>query len=336
MSSGAALVQDAKIQYGRELSLIQSQGNYAFHQMTKDLNPSELGDEAWEIKSRYLLALLAVQHRAGQQASLDYLTNVGTAAGFPPGVAMPSQISQDRVGRLPSGLVAAALFTTVPMAVAHRTRMGYSGQEAWDKSYNLMGRAVREAAWHESRATITDSLKTERIDWETLDAKYEKSRFENRREKATYDRERAYYEDHRRMMRNKSAQQKNRMGWGMSPSDPLITRYSRVPSPGACSFCLMLATKGAVYYKDSFSNGRSSSSEFNALGDARVHLNCKCRLIAEAYPGAYKDTIFGSAEDFAKAQWTDHRYNRTYVLKNLVEGKIVVPDLSPMDVTLVA
>lgn len=336
MSSGAALVQDAKIQYGRELSLIQSQGNYAFHQMTKNLDPSELGDEAWAIKSRYLLALLALQHRAGQQASLDYLTNVGTAAGFAPGVAIPSQLSQDRVGRLPSGLLAAALFTSVPLAVAHRVRVGYSVQEAWDKSYSLMGRAVREAAWHESRATITDSLKTERIDWETLDTEYEVARFENQREKAAYDRERAYYDDHRRLMRNKSAQQKNRMGWGMSYSDPLITRYARMPSPGACSFCLMLATKGAVYYKDSFSSERSRSSAFNALGDARVHLNCKCRLVAEAYPGAYKDTIFGSAEDFAKSEWKDHRYNRTYVLKNLVAGKIVVPNLSPMDVTLVA
>ena len=67
-----------------------------------------------------------------------------------------------------------------------------------------------------------------------------------------------------------------------------------------------------------------------------MHRNCKCRLLAEAFPGAYDGKVFGSAADFANAEWTDHRYERTYELKSLVEGKIVVPDLGRMDVTLVA
>ena len=206
--------------------------------------------------------------------------------------------------------------------------MGLSVTEAWGKSYGLMGRAVSEAAWFEARETMTDSLKSEGIDWKSLDDRFENARMENR--------EREYLKDHRRMMRNKSAQQKEWMGWGSSNGDPLITRYARVPSPGACSFCLMLATKGAVYYKDSFSSGNSSSSRFNGLGEARVHRNCKCRLLAEAFPGAYEGKVFGSAADFAKAEWTDHRYERTYELKNLLNGRIVVPDLAPADVVLAA
>ena len=206
------------------------------------------------------------------------------------------------MGKLPSGLAAAALFTTVPR-LSGTESVWVFGSGGVEQVVWLMGRAVSEAAWYESRETMTDSLKTEGIDWRTLDDAFENARMENR--------EREYLKDHRRMMRNKSAQQKERMGWGSSNGDPLITRYARVPSPGACSFCLMLATKGAVYYKDSFSNSSSSSSRFNNLGDARVHRNCKCRLLAEAFPGAYDGKVFGSAADFANAEWTDHRYKRT-------------------------
>ena len=328
MPSGSALVQGARSKYGRELARINREGVFAFTELMKSVDPGALTDESWELQSRYLIALLYVQQRAGQQASLDYLTSVGIASGFSPGRARPSLAAEDRIGKLPSGLAAAALFTTVPMAVRHRVSMGFSVQEAWNKSYGLMGRAVSEAAWFESRETMTDSLKSEGIDWKSLDADFENARMENR--------EREYLKDHRRMMRNKSAQQKERMGWGSSNGDPLITRYARVPSPGACSFCLMLATKGAVYYKDSFSSGDSSSSRFNGLGEARVHRNCKCRLLAEAFPGAYEGTVFGSAADFANAEWTDHRYERTYELKNLLNGRIVVPDLAPADVVLAA
>lgn len=328
MPSGEALVADARSRYGRELARINREGVFAFTELMKSVDPGALSDESWELQSRYLIALLYIQQSAGRQASLDYLTSVGIASGFSPGRARPSLAAEDRRGSLPSGLAAAALFTTVPMAVRHRVSMGFSEQEAWNKSYGLMGRAVSEAAWFEARETMTDSLKSEGIDWKSLDERFENARMEKR--------EREYLDDHRRMMRNKSAQQKERMGWGSSNGDPLITRYARVPSPGACSFCLMLATKGAVYYKDSFSSGDSSSSRFNALGEARVHRNCKCRLLAEAFPGAYEGKVFGSAADFAKAEWTDHRYERTYELKNLLNGRIVVPDLAPADVVLAA
>lgn len=43
------------------------------------------------------------------------------------------------------------------------------------------------------------------------------------------------------------------------------TRYARVPEPGACAFCLMLGSRGAVY---------TSDSVFGELG--RYHDNCRC------------------------------------------------------------
>ena len=43
------------------------------------------------------------------------------------------------------------------------------------------------------------------------------------------------------------------------------TRYARVPEPGACSFCLMLGSRGAVYDKDTV---------FGEMG--KYHDNCRC------------------------------------------------------------
>lgn len=46
-------------------------------------------------------------------------------------------------------------------------------------------------------------------------------------------------------------------------NDPAPTRYARVTRPGACSFCLMLATRGAVYRTE-------DSASF------RPHTRCTC------------------------------------------------------------
>ena len=180
MPSGEALVADARSRYGRELARINREGVFAFTELMKGVDPGALSDESWELQSRYLIALLYIQQSAGRQASLDYLTSVGIASGFSPGRARPSLAAEDRRGSLPSGLAAAALFTTVPMAVRHRVSMGFSEQEAWNKSYGLMGRAVSEAAWVEARETMTDSLKSEGIDWKSLDDDFENARMENR------------------------------------------------------------------------------------------------------------------------------------------------------------
>lgn len=47
------------------------------------------------------------------------------------------------------------------------------------------------------------------------------------------------------------------------------TMYARVPEPGACGFCLMLGSRGAVY--------ASKKSAFGELG--RYHDNCRCLAI---------------------------------------------------------
>lgn len=54
------------------------------------------------------------------------------------------------------------------------------------------------------------------------------------------------------------------------PSSP-FTRWRRVPSPGACDFCLILATRGAVYR--------------NAETAKRGHVNCRCVVEAAGIEG---------------------------------------------------
>lgn len=61
--------------------------------------------------------------------------------------------------------------------------------------------------------------------------------------------------------------------------------YRRVPEPGACAFCLMLATRGAVY-----------SSASTAGGDNRFHAHCRCHPQAETRFDARYDVVISPAD----------------------------------------
>jgi hypothetical protein len=52
---------------------------------------------------------------------------------------------------------------------------------------------------------------------------------------------------------------------GAVKKDPKAKGWARVPEPGACPFCLMLATRGAVY-------------RTKATADFRSHDHCKCHV----------------------------------------------------------
>lgn len=55
-------------------------------------------------------------------------------------------------------------------------------------------------------------------------------------------------------------------------------RYRRVPSPGACDFCLTLASRGAVYTKETAVMAKRANS---ILGGGRYHERCRCRAVVE-------------------------------------------------------
>ncbi|MBV7294921.1 hypothetical protein KRX51_03180 [Corynebacterium sp. TAE3-ERU12] len=60
------------------------------------------------------------------------------------------------------------------------------------------------------------------------------------------------------------------------------TRYARIPEPGACSFCLMLASRGAVYSRDKVTMSDMS----------KYHDNCRC-LGIEAPQATDEDPFAG-------------------------------------------
>lgn len=94
-------------------------------------------------------------------------------------------------------------------------------------------------------------------------------------------------------------------------SDPQAKGWARIPNVGACSFCLMLASRGAVYKSE-------SSAEFQA------HDHCECT--AEAWwRGHYEPTARVRA---AQALWRDSTKGRSgndarVAFRQAVEGRPV-------------
>lgn len=89
---------------------------------------------------------------------------------------------------------------------------------------------------------------------------------------------------------------------GNVAADRAARGYARVPEGGACSFCLMLATRGAVY-KHQRSRGRgdsfaASNAEFTGAGTIKVHDHCDC----------HPEPVFGAYEPPARVRAADALY----------------------------
>lgn len=78
--------------------------------------------------------------------------------------------------------------------------------------------------------------------------------------------------------------------------DPEAKGWARIPEADACYFCAMLASRGAVYSKDSFV---ASNGKFTGKGKFKVHDNCRCNV--EPAFGEYEMTAQARA---AKKLWT--------------------------------
>ena len=324
--SGEEIALISRKRYMRDIEYLRNTGIMAYTQMLAGVDYRDLA-EGWDTKTGPLLTrLIDSQQFASRTATMTYLTAVGVGVGLGPGTALAPSASSNRNGRLPSGMFTSSLVSAIPLTVAHRIENGLTVPEAWNKSINYVARAVREAPYSESRLTTTDVLKEGNLNWEFDDVI------------ADSDLDFTVETEARRIRRNataKSAAAQNKVGQEMFPAR-WLARYSRMPSPGACSFCLMLATKGPVYYADSFSGRGASSSRLNAKGDARVHANCRCKLIAEPERGMYKSVVFGDANQYMNVQWKDARYKRTYTLSKLLNGKTFLPALAQSDSILAA
>lgn len=268
MSSGAALVSSSRSRLIQELEYARRLGIAAFEQVLRSLDPADL-DAVWDDYAPVLVKLIEAQQNAGRRSSLAYLSIIGLGAGLPYARARMPVEGVDRIGRLPSGMPVSALVNTVPMAVAHRMEMGMTQVEAWQKSRGYLLSAASAAAHQESRDVMTDVLKAEQVE---LEEPVDTGEFD---------------------------------GFVTSLED--LQRYVRVPSAGACQFCLMLSTKGPIFYRDSFSSTQASSRRFNGDGGARVHFNCKCTLLVVPNPSALKAALDGDAKSIETKVWKDTR-----------------------------
>jgi hypothetical protein len=69
-------------------------------------------------------------------------------------------------------------------------------------------------------------------------------------------------------------------------ADAKAKAWARVPEPGCCAFCALLATRGAVYKEDSF---KQSNAKFAGGGFSfKVHDHCRCHV--EPVFNAYEPT----------------------------------------------
>ena len=95
--------------------------------------------------------------------------------------------------------------------------------------------------------------------------------------------------------------------WRRLPS----IRYRRVPSPGACAFCLTLASRGAVYESARVALYRDG-------GSIRYHQNCRCYAVAS---GTVRDGMAISRADYDRLLTTYERGPRKGEPRQFYIGK---------------
>lgn len=321
--SGTEFGFDQRQRTIRELERLRREGVLAAKQVLDIITPQNI-DVLWPYAALLLDRLLQMQQEAGRDAMSAWMgaVAVGTGLGVPLGsrVALPAA-TFERNGRLPSGMPWQRLTSTGLIATAHRIENGMTAVEAVNYLKGQMVSAVAAQAHDEARKVGSDFLQqdAEGVDWAKLDAEYEQRISEIRRSRA--DEPVMSDEEVRRLRRNKSSKQKMTMGWyrgsDVALTPPGITRYIRVPSPGACPFCLVLATRGAVYYADSFRERKAWRKD----GKPKAHENCKCALMPEPAPGAWRDVVIGDEREYAAAVWRSTRYKREYDVATFLANK---------------
>lgn len=81
-------------------------------------------------------------------------------------------------------------------------------------------------------------------------------------------------------------------------ADKKAKGWARVIEPGACSFCILLATRGAVYREHSFT---TSNFKFSGPGAFKAHNHCRCSL----------EPVFGEYEPSADLRKWQALYQET-------------------------
>lgn len=116
-------------------------------------------------------------------------------------------------------------------------------------------------------------------------------------------------------------------------ADPKAKGYARQPEPNACSFCLMLASRGAVYKQDraggrgdSFAaSNRKFRGDLNDPSTIKVHDHCHCQ------PAPFWGSYEPSPEvDAAERLWVESTHGLSghaaqVAFRRAVEGRTAPP-----------
>ena len=311
MTSGAEFAAAQRRRLITDLTAARTQGLKAVQQLLSGVDPKDLA-AWWPYIAPILEDLIYALQLSGRRSALTYTSMLGTAMGAGAVIAMPSLAMQARDRMLPSGMQVSRLVRSAPLAVAHRIEMGMSPVEAWRVTSSHLVSAVADAVHDEARKVATDVLKAQTVDWDAMDAQFDQDIWTTQQ----WD----LWNEQRRIRRNMSprGQAALKEVWG----EAWAVRYIRIPSANACPFCLLLATKGPVYYGDSFG---ASNKRFRGNGEAKAHNHCQCVLVPEPTPGAFRGQVFGNPEQYAKAVWRDTRYKRDYDLSKFASRVAALP-----------
>jgi hypothetical protein len=105
--------------------------------------------------------------------------------------------------------------------------------------------------------------------------------------------------------------------------DPKARAWARVPEPGCCWFCAMLATRGAVYKADSFTDANARFADSAGWSShVKTHDHCRCHVepVFNAYePSAlirewtalYHDTVTGKGPKQSRREFR-HAFDTKY------------------------
>lgn len=256
--------------------------------------------DVWPYVQPLMGLVMQTQQDGARRILQGYFVGIALAVGV--AVALNSKpdinsLSAYRNGLLPSGMPWSRLISTVPTAIQHRVENGMSLRDALQRSKATLLVAANSQAFAEERNAAVDVLQ-----------------------------DTSRYSPGMQQLIKEERERKERMpaipagdvddNW--RPADTIFpVRYIRQPNPGACSWCLLLATKGAIF--------RSRETARSA-----GHNNCRCQVYPEPSPGAWRNKVLLTPAELEGKVWRDVKRDVTYDLASLAAkseriGRQVMP-----------
>jgi hypothetical protein len=288
--TGSRFAELQRQQVVRELEWLRRQGITGAQQLLNIITAENYA-EVWPYVAPLFDELMRIQQQGSRRLMQGYLIGSTLATGAL--IAVNSRPTIDpyvsyRDGRLPSGMPWIRLLTSFATAVDHRVENGMSLNMALHRTKMTLFGAASSQGHAEFRLTARDLLRSgsQMPDGSDL---IPSSRTEVRPGQLV---ERSDGVTVVAPERDLDAER------FLPEWDPLSTatpvRWIRQPNAGACSWCILQASRGAIFY-----------TEQTAVSAG--HTNCKCATFPEPKPGAYRDVILYDPRDISGQLWKNHR-----------------------------